>query len=668
MARLEFGPATKPVGFTPMETAAFNELPPARIVRELVQNSVDAAVEAQESTAIVRFQVDPVAFDEVPDMAGYCKAFEKAVQHWKRHNNGNLSDPSQEVVNRIETGLQALRSKKAKILSVLDNGVGLDEKRMNSLLSDGAGEKPFDLSGSYGVGHLAPMGLSRIRYMLYGGLTADGNRIACGRTILASHPGKRNLMTAEGYLIKEFKKGLDGNLYKFLGTREHPSLVKRYIDEIKSAWGHGCAVLIPAFNNFGSEGMALWDIVSKVVAYNFCPAIHQGKLIIEVCEADHEQIVDRDTLSGILEPEAARTRSARRDSFFAGLRPSGQNAYSVLQTISHGTKEPVLANSDTAHVTLRVPSLNGRHRIDLFRNGMWITDTVPELQRADFANFQPFHAVIEIEGRKDDDGKDSELHRLVRKAEGPMHDQLSLPRLSKHEQETLRAILRRIAELVKQAVPSTGTEEYTVDDYLLVNTSNADGAGGGRQSFSLWGTPTPMAHRSPSQIAAGNESTRVDPNPNPNPSNSNPSPTRFQRPKLNSPRIRRSGPLPFQSVVVPHGAGRLDGSILSERDFSEVLITLRVDENADATCDRIWQDEDVSIKTFTIQPEDSNGKVPDCVISPDKHSVKVTDLSAMNNYKVQVEYEVLQDWATSVVIPVLRLEMHRPANPKLPQR
>ena len=67
---------------------------------------------------------------------------------------------------------------------------------MNSLLGDGAGEKPYDLSGSYGVGHLAPMALSNIRYMLYGGVTKEGHRIACGRTVLASHPGKDQLRSA----------------------------------------------------------------------------------------------------------------------------------------------------------------------------------------------------------------------------------------------------------------------------------------------------------------------------------------------------------------------------------------------------------------------------------------------------------------------------------------
>ena len=171
----------------------------------------------------------------------------------------------------MEAGLSDLKQDQGCLLIVLDNGIGLDQKRMNSLLSDGASEKSYDLSGSYGVGHIVPMALSNIRYMMYGGVTKDGQRIACGRTILASHPGKKELLSAEGYLIREFKPGLDGNLYEFLNVNSHPKLISRSIDEIESEWGHGCSVLIPSFNNFGGEDkdLHLWTIVSKVASYNF---------------------------------------------------------------------------------------------------------------------------------------------------------------------------------------------------------------------------------------------------------------------------------------------------------------------------------------------------------------------------------------------------------------
>ena len=54
---LKFGPGS-PTGFTPAGIASFGDLRPAAVVRELIQNSLDAAVEAGEKTAIIRFRLN----------------------------------------------------------------------------------------------------------------------------------------------------------------------------------------------------------------------------------------------------------------------------------------------------------------------------------------------------------------------------------------------------------------------------------------------------------------------------------------------------------------------------------------------------------------------------------------------------------------------------------
>ena len=134
MATLKFGATVSIKGFTSIETSSFNDLPPARIVRELIQNSLDAAVEAGKATAVVRFRLETVHLSDVPDFNGYRVAFTKAVQYWKdRSNNGHLTDPVQQVVDRVQSAMEALDQGKATVLSILDNGIGLDEKRMGLL-------------------------------------------------------------------------------------------------------------------------------------------------------------------------------------------------------------------------------------------------------------------------------------------------------------------------------------------------------------------------------------------------------------------------------------------------------------------------------------------------------------------------------------------------------
>ena len=650
MATLQFGTANSNDGFTTHNTASFNDLPPARIVRELIQNSLDAAVEAGEPAAQVTFRVDAVRRGDIPDLRGYTRAFQKAVDYQTGRNDGELPDPAQEVVNRIRSGLDDIKAGNARMLSITDNGVGLDIKRMNSLLSDGASAKSASASGSYGVGHLAPMALSDIRYVLYGGMTADGNRIAGGKAILAPHPGKERLKDGKGYLINGFKDGRDGNLYDFLNATQQPRPMAKILDAIGNEWGHGCVVLIPAYNNFRNDGMLLWDIVSKVAAYNFAPAIHRDKLILQVQENDSNNRLDASSLRDVLERDKGRVRAARSDTFFAELRPSGQNAYSILQAITDGESHQVAVNEGEAQISLLMPSPSGYPRIDLFRNGMWITDRIPGLGQADFASRQPFHAIIQVDAING-----GELHRLIRKAEGAMHDSLSLSLLSKPEQTRLRQALARIADRIREITPEVDTDEYTVDDFLLVNTGNE--SAGGRESFSFWGTPTAVSRRSSAQVRIVDA---PDPNPDPDPApDPDPDPNPHPGPRP-SPHRKTTRPLPFRSAVVPDGNGKLVGSVTSAADFVETWLTIRVDENADFTCDRIWQDEDVTVKSFRIAPADGNGPELASEITDKGRFVKIHGIAADTEYAVRVEYDAPQELATVVARPVLRLELHRP--------
>ena len=660
MALLKFPPTDSIKGFTSHETSSFNDVQPAKIVRELIQNSLDAAVEAHQPKAIMRFRKDPIESMDIPGIAEYGKAFDRAVEFWTGRGNGKLTDPVQEVVGRIRESLQSLEEGNANLLSVIDNGIGLDGTRMSSLLSDGASEKQNALSGSYGVGHLAPMALSEIRYMLYGGINKNGHRIVSGRAILATHPGKKKLLSADGYLVKRFRNGLDGNLYDFLTKTSQPILVTKHLDEIGSEWGHGSVVMIPAFNNFRSD-MPFWDIVSKVAAYNFCSAVLREKLVIEVYDGDDKKVLDGISLESILEADQTRTRAARSDSIFKGLRPSGQNAYSILKTLAREGGPLVHTEIGIANISLSLSSPVAHPRIDLFRNGMWITDEIPGLSRVDFADQQPFHAVIEIEGKDE-----SKLHRLVRKAEGPMHDQLSLSLLSESERKALDAAIQSIRNWLKDRVPAVGIDEYTVDDFLLVNSD--PGGNAGHESFSYWGTPTPVGRRRSNQLTSGIDTTEVDPpDPLPDPDPPDPSdpsgppkPPKPPRPRQH----RRANSLPFRSAIVPEGNGKIRASIATDSDFPEAWLTLRIDENTDYTCDRIWQDEDVEIKSLGILPSDDPNSTPKCEVMSDGRTVKLSEISQNTEYDLKIEYALPAELTEIVGNPVFRLELYRPRNPR----
>ena len=69
---LQFGYSTDRTGFTPAGIAAFSDLRPAAVVRELIQNSLDAAlIEAGEPCARVRFERSTCTLDEIPGIMSY---------------------------------------------------------------------------------------------------------------------------------------------------------------------------------------------------------------------------------------------------------------------------------------------------------------------------------------------------------------------------------------------------------------------------------------------------------------------------------------------------------------------------------------------------------------------------------------------------------------------
>lgn len=642
---LKFGPTASISGFTSFGTASFNNLQPARIIRELIQNSLDAAVEAGEPVAVVRFRVKKMGREDVPDLRGYEKAFKEAIG-FHSDDNGQMPDAAQQVVDNINSALRSVKKGRHHSLTVLDNGIGLDAKRMNSLLGDGASVKPGEGTGSYGVGHLAAIPTSDLRYVLYGAVEKGGKRIAAGSTVLAGRPGTDNAYAAEGYLVRRLLNGQEGRFYGFMSQRAVPDLMKSAVDEIESEWGHGTAVLILAFNHFGESPSKLWDIVSTVASRNFNVAIHEGNLIVEVSDQDGVDIqrLDHSKLPALLEGAKDNVRSPRVGSLFTGLRMTGQNAFATYLALSEGESLGVHTECGDVNLRLLASTPTGRTRVDLYRNGMWITERVRGLERAEFADYEPFCAVLELTRGS------GEFQRLVRKAEGPMHDELDFKRLAKDEAYRLQAAIDQVAERIKAAIPKKSAEGYTPDDYLVVDTGGDNPDGRGR-SFSVWGSPVIVQARRRAPRLVVDPDVTPDPDPDPD------GPRRRRRRARRPTQRRTAPPLEFRSTVVPNGEGNCNITLASDKPLEDVLLSLRVDENSDATCDRIGPDEDVTLTAFTFGGGASpSGK---CRLASGGDNIRLRGLDAGVSYELDVSYQVPEGLRESVKAPVFRVELRR---------
>ena len=195
---LIFSPSSTMEGFTSAEVQAFTDLNPAAIVRELIQNSLDAGRDASREKTTVHFELEKVSLNSVPGIERYREAVESAerdqVKHFK-DANAEFPDQAQAILDVIN---DCLDESQVEVLSILDNGVGLNKQRMTGLLSDGMSIKSGASSGAVGNGHLTAIPASNLRYVLYGGVS-DGKRIASGHAILATFKQDNKKMGKDGY-------------------------------------------------------------------------------------------------------------------------------------------------------------------------------------------------------------------------------------------------------------------------------------------------------------------------------------------------------------------------------------------------------------------------------------------------------------------------------------
>ena len=401
-------------------------------MRELIQNSLDAAKEASRATpqnpAEVHFTIDSKSQEAIPGLDSYRKAFKAAVE--QRERLDSLGGPGQVVVDRIRTALDA---DPIRFLFCRDNGIGLDEEGLGRIRTESNTNKQSG-GGSFGVGHVTAFAASDLRYVLYAGRTnggGDARDIASGHAVLATHRDDNELRAASGFYTSSWD--LFSPAYP-----PPPPLLKRELDRIEET---GSVVCITAFNNFRNEDDSPEDTVEaicRVAAINFLAAIWRGELVVQVLDGDVgiQRTVNQGTLGEILERTASEQR-ARAQGWLAGSR-----AHRAWETLCDGRSMP--RNGMEIRVRELPKNTTSRSQVNLFRDGMWITYEAQNLRVSDFGGVKPFDAVVLL--------AKGEVYDLVRDAEGPEHRGLEPKRLTPDKKAALRNNLKEIANQLRDEV------------------------------------------------------------------------------------------------------------------------------------------------------------------------------------------------------------------------
>lgn len=461
--KLFFPPAGAIEGFTNVASSQFSK-DPSSCVRELIQNSLDAAVDAGERTAKVHFKIQDIAVSDIPGIKEHRQALVSAKQHLDNEQSENVCEKMAEY---------SADSKIASVMFVSDNGIGLGRKSMGALLSDGISAKrdKHGAAGSYGNGHFSTFALSNLQYIFYGGVSAQDGVVFAGHAVLASHKGdykgENKALGKDGYYVKDInEEELQENRFEFGGKEDIPSFLRKPMDDVCEKHEHGTVVAVVAFNHFGKKKRETnTEIILREAAFNFFCAIEDGQLEVSAEEDGEISRLDRDRLKAILDKEKdRRSRSGRRDF------PSGRSAYNAYQTLTLRNKETVSTSQGEVDVFLREDTED--KRVCLCRNGMWISDNVPRLRRSNFGDQVNFNALIQVDSRSGINGGDA--YALLKKAETPLHNQI-LPREVNNpdERKNLLKLLDEIQDAIQKHVTKKDGESYSPSDFFPVEISSA---------------------------------------------------------------------------------------------------------------------------------------------------------------------------------------------------
>lgn len=446
---LRFPPTYEARGFSTHATAqhAGN---PEPIVRELLQNGLDAAKEAgkgtQDNPAEVVFVISERPKSDLPGLDAYTRAFRSAEELRRERQGGNLGADEKRVIGRIN---DALRADKIRFLFCRDNGVGLGD--IERVLFEGNTSKGSSGGGSFGVGHMTAFAASDLRYILYAGRASAANT-AGGHAILAAYAEGGTLRSADGYYTR------DDDLFSLNDSRyqaDPPSLLQQQMNQVGST---GTVVCITGFNDFRDDEDPV-AAICRVSAINFLAAIERGELIVRVQDetTGAERQVDHSAVGSIL-TQAASQQRAQGGGWLAGAR-----AFRAWETIRNGRALPPLFG-EGVEVYFRELGSNDRSQCNLFRDGMWITYSAPELGTGAFGGVRPFDAVLSLSG--------GDLYRLVREAEEPEHRGLDKRRLGNKDGRELQDSLRKVADLLREtAGRPDGQEEYKPPNFAALDAN-----------------------------------------------------------------------------------------------------------------------------------------------------------------------------------------------------
>ena len=445
--KLYFHPSYKEIGFKTASTSSTNNKKPFSVVRELLQNSYDAALESCQRCAEVKFSFEPVRLRDVPGVEEYRDAVNYIAEE------GLEEELEKDILSIIQN---ELKGEQTQVLFVADNGIGFDNNRMISVLGDGISRKenPDSSSGSYGIGHFSAFSISSLRYILYGGVLKTNERVASGMALLRTHKDSSEKLRSNEGIYATTEEAIASGSKNLPSGSQIPKIIKNKLNEIQRKKGSGSVVVIPGFNNFGDDDFdekRVADLILGTAARNFFVAVSEGQLRVEVEAGGYTDCLERKSLDRIL----------KETSEIKDISPKYQTVERFYDTLNKGHREKIKTPEGKVEIRY-LEACDGRTQFALCRNGMWITNKISfGLTRQAFTDYRPHNILVLVLPEKN--RKDRGLFDLVKQAENSSHDSIELNIVNNQDKKKrLKKSFAEIKKRLREILPKDNNEEINI--------------------------------------------------------------------------------------------------------------------------------------------------------------------------------------------------------------
>ena len=398
------------------------------LAREIIQNSLDAAVDDQTKVT-VEFDFCKIKRKEFPGADGLLEAMRRCRQESNRQESKNAKSdaflrqsmdelkkqeiPCLKISDTGTTGLRGDYRQRAGQWYAITKARGVSDKN-----DPGAG-------GSYGIGKSAPFTVSSLRTVFYSTLYKDGNDSVCraqGKSILMSHS------TDDGGYTQATG---------FYGETEGCMPIEDNIPDILRPEKQGCVVFIPGF-----VAESKWkQKIMITVASNFFCAIDQKKLEVLIQDERGDiEIIDHDSLDDCLQ---------KLSDLKSGL-DKVENSHGYYQTMkSVRLKESELPLLGHCKMWVKVGEGLPKRVALLRKTGMLITDDQAGIKR--WSGRRDFTGVFMCESSKGNE--------LLREMENPQHNAFEPERAISERRNECKKALDELIKWVRACVDELAKPE-----------------------------------------------------------------------------------------------------------------------------------------------------------------------------------------------------------------